>query len=36
VLAAMQMLPDVLASRGCLPAPLIQARIIDAAMVNGR
>ena len=36
VLAAMQMLPDVLASRSRLPAPLIPARMIDAAMANGR
>ena len=35
VLAAMQMLPDVLAYRSRLPAPLIPAKMIDAAMVNG-
>ena len=36
VLAAMQMLPDVLAYRSRLTAPLIPARMIDAAMANGR
>ena len=35
VLAAMQMLPNVLACRSRLPAPLIRAKMIDAAMVNG-
>ena len=29
------MLPDVLAYRSRLPAPLIPAKMIDAAMVNG-
>ena len=29
------MLPDVLACRSRLPAPLIPAKMIDAAMVNG-
>ena len=35
VLAAMQMLPDVLACRSRLPAPLIPVKMIDAVMVNG-
>ena len=35
VLAAMRALPDVLAYRGSLPAPLIPGRLIDAAVVNG-
>ncbi|MFG2004833.1 Tn3 family transposase [Spirillospora sp. NPDC048911] len=35
VLAAMQMLPDVLAYRSRLTAPLIPAKMIDAAVVNG-
>ena len=35
VLAAMQMPPDVLACRSRMPAPLIPAKMIDAAMVNG-
>jgi hypothetical protein len=36
VLAAMQMLPDVLAYRSRLTAPLVPAKMIDAAAVNGR
>ncbi|HUY49236.1 MAG TPA: Tn3 family transposase [Streptosporangiaceae bacterium] len=35
VLAAMRALPDVLAYRGRLPAPLIPGRLIDAGVVNG-
>ena len=35
VLAAMRALPDVLAYRGKLPAPLIPGRLIDAGVVNG-
>ena len=35
MLAVMQTLPDVLASRSRLHAPLIPAKMIDAAMVNG-
>jgi hypothetical protein len=35
VLAAMQMLPDVLAYRSRLTAPLIPAKMIDAAVVTG-
>jgi TnpA family transposase len=35
VLAAMEMLPDVLAYRSHLPAPLIPARMIDETVVNG-
>ena len=35
VLAAMEMLPDVLTYRSRLPAPLIPARMIDATVVNG-
>ena len=35
VLAAMQALPDVLAYRSRLPAPLIPGRLIDAGVVNG-
>ncbi len=35
VLAAMRALPDVLAYRGKLPAPLIPGRLIDDGVVNG-
>ena len=35
VLAAMRALPDVLAHRSRLPAPLIPGRLIDAGVVNG-
>ncbi len=35
VLAAMEMLPDVLAYRSRLTAPLIPAKMIDPAVVNG-
>jgi hypothetical protein len=35
VLAAMQALPDVLAYRGRLPAPLIPGRLIEAGVVSG-
>ena len=35
VLAAMRTLPDVLAYRGKLPAPLIPGRLIDEGVVNG-
>ena len=35
VLAAMRALPDVLAYRGKLPAPLIPGRLIDEGVVNG-
>jgi len=35
VLAAMRALPDVLAYRSRLPAPLIPAKLIDAAVVTG-
>jgi hypothetical protein len=35
VLAAMQTLPDVLAYRSRLPAPLVPARTIEHSMVNG-
>jgi len=35
VLAAMRALPDVLAYRSRLPAPLIPGRLIDAGVVNG-
>jgi TnpA family transposase len=35
VLAALRALPDVLAYRGRLPAPLIPGRLIDAGVVNG-
>ena len=35
VLAAMRALPDVLAYRGKLPAPLIPGRLIDEGAVNG-
>lgn len=35
VLAAMEMLPDVLAYRSRLTAPLIPAKLIDPAVVNG-
>jgi len=35
VLAAMEILPDVLAYRSHLPAPLIPARMIDENVVNG-
>ena len=35
MLAAMRALPDVLAYRGRLPAPLIPGRLIDAGVVNG-
>lgn len=35
VLQAMQMLPDVLAYRSRLPAPLIPAKLIDPAVMNG-
>jgi hypothetical protein len=34
-LAAMQKLPDMRATGSRLPAPLIPAKMIDAAMVNG-
>ncbi len=35
VLAAMRALPDVLAYRSRLPAPLIPGRLIDAGVVTG-
>jgi hypothetical protein len=35
VLAAMQTLPDVLAYRSRLPAPLVPARTIEHSVVNG-